>query len=136
MKLLQLLFFLVPFLSISQYAISVEVQNVKSSEGTISVAVYNTSEGFLKFEYVYMKESCVAKKGSTFLTINNIPEGTYALAVFHDENDNEELDTNWLGIPKEAVGFSNAKMKTFGPPDFEDCALVLDTNKEVVIRIK
>jgi len=36
-----------------------------------------------------------------------IPPGTYAIACYHDENDNGKLDTNFLGIPKEGTGASN-----------------------------
>jgi uncharacterized protein (DUF2141 family) len=46
----------------------------------------------------------------------DIPPGTYALAVIHDENMNGKLDTNWLGIPKEGYGFSNAVKAMRGAP--------------------
>jgi len=85
---------------------------------------------------VYMGNSTQAIRGETAVTINNIPNGEYALAVFHDKNGNKELDTNWLGIPKEDVGFSNAKMKTFGPPSFKECAIRLDSDAEIKVVIK
>ena len=48
----------------------------------------------------------------------DIPPGTYALAVIHDENSNGKLDTNWLGIPTEGYGFSNDARGLLGPPTF------------------
>jgi uncharacterized protein (DUF2141 family) len=48
--------------------------------------------------------------------------GTYAISVFHDENSNGKLDTNFLGIPKEGVGASNDAKGHFGPPKFADAA--------------
>ena len=48
----------------------------------------------------------------------DIPPGTYALAVIHDENMNGKLDTNWLGIPKEGYGFSNDAKALLSAPSF------------------
>jgi uncharacterized protein (DUF2141 family) len=131
-----LLIFIFPIIGFSQNNLSIDVEGVSSSEGRISVAVYNKSSGFLKFESVYRSDSAVAKKKKTNLVIGNLPNGTYALAVFHDMNGNDRLDTNWLGIPKEAIGFSNAKMKTFGPPSFEDCAFNLEGDTQIRLEIK
>ncbi len=127
---------LFPIGCLCQYSIAVEVQGVKDSEGNISVAVYNSSEGFLKFDKAFKSTSTKAIKGLTQLLIEDLPAGNYALAVFHDENGNDELDTNWLGIPKEAVGFSNAKMKTFGPPSFKECSIDLKKDSQVKFVIE
>lgn len=115
---------------------SVEVHGVENSEGKISVAVYNSSEDFLQFDKVFKYKSTQAMKGSTLLFIDNLPEGEYALAIFHDENGNDELDTNWLGIPKEAVGFSNAKMKTFGPPKFKECVVHVKKDRGLTVVLE
>lgn len=111
-----------PFLSFSQNKLNIEVSGVPNSNGNIRVAIYNTSEAFLSHDKVFKSDSVVAKEGITQLSIDDIPDGEYAIALYHDVNGNDELDTNWLGIPKEAVGFSNARMKTFGPPKFRECA--------------
>ncbi|MBT8186101.1 MAG: DUF2141 domain-containing protein [Croceitalea sp.] len=113
---------LTPSLLLAQHHIVVNVQKVPSSSGKVSVAVYNDHNGFLKFEHVYTSASVAAAEGTTEVIVKNVPEGEYAIAVFYDENGNDLLDTNWLGIPKEKVAFSNAKMKTFGPPNFKECA--------------
>lgn len=34
----------------------------------------------------------------------NLPEGNYPVYVFHDENDNQQLDRNERGIPLEGYG--------------------------------
>ena len=78
-----------------------------------------------------MSNSAAAEKGTTQVTLTNLPDGKYALAVFHDKNSNNELDTNFIGIPKEPIGFSKAKMKLFGPPSFKDCAFYINNDIEV-----
>jgi len=130
MRRILFLFFILPTIVLAQNQIAIDVHDVPSSKGKISVAVYNTKEGFLKFDKVFKCDSIVAQKGITRIAIKDLPEGEYALAIFHDENGNDKLDTNWLGIPKEKVAFSKAKMKTFGPPPFKECVfkVVEDTN--------
>ena len=44
----------------------------------------------------------------------------YAIRYYHDENIDDELDTNILGIPKEGYGFSNDAYGKFGPKDFKE----------------
>ena len=117
-----------------QYCLSVEVQGVKSATGNINIAIYNKSEGFLMFEEVYKVDRIAAKEANTRFKIFDLPKGKYAVAIFHDENGNDKLDTNWLGIPKESIAFSNAKLKTFGPPSYKDCAFSLNTDLNLEIK--
>jgi uncharacterized protein (DUF2141 family) len=56
----------------------------------------------------------------------DIPTGTYALAVIHDENMNGKLDTNLLGVPKEGYGFSNDVKAVRGAPTFSDASFRYD----------
>jgi uncharacterized protein (DUF2141 family) len=45
--------------------------------------------------------------------------GTYAVAVYHDENDNHHLDRSFLGLPAEGYGFSNNVRPLLGLPSFD-----------------
>lgn len=125
------LMWLIPFWGMSQNSLSIEIQGVKSSSGTINIAIYNQAEGFLKFDDVFKAERVAANKESTQFTITDLPNGEYAVAIFHDENANDKLDTNWLGIPKESIAFSNAKIKTFGPPSYKECAFNMDRDMDL-----
>ena len=124
-----------PFLGTAQHSLSIRVDGVASSKGTLQVAVYTQEKDFLKVQGVYRRDSIKAKSGSNELVLEGLPSGDYAIAMFHAENDNEQLDKNWAGIPKEPLGFSNARMKTFGPPSFEDCRIHLQKNAHVVIEM-
>lgn len=63
-----------------------------------------------------------------------LEEGTYMVAFYIDKNDNEKLDTNFLGVPKEQFGFSNDVMGRFGPPSFE--AASFNHENETVLTMK
>ncbi len=54
---------------------------------------------------------------------DEVPVGPFAIAVFHDENEDGALDQNILGIPTEPYGFSQDARGTFGPPSFESARL-------------
>ena len=56
----------------------------------------------------------------------DIPPGTYALAIIHDENMNGKLDTNWLGIPTEGYGFSNDVKALLGVPSLSAASFQYD----------
>jgi uncharacterized protein (DUF2141 family) len=58
------------------------------------------------------------------LKFENLPSGTYALALIHDENGNGKLDT-MMGIPKEGFGFSKNPAIRFGPPSFKSAGVVI-----------
>lgn len=127
---------LIPLSVAGQHDIHLRVEGVEATEGEILVAVYSDKDAFLKTEGVYRAASASAFRGITELIIEDLPEGDYALAIFHDKNSNQKMDKNWVGIPKEPLGFSNAKLKTFGPPSFEDCRIRLRGDEAITIELE
>ncbi|MEA2027999.1 MAG: DUF2141 domain-containing protein, partial [Campylobacterota bacterium] len=65
----------------------------------------------------------------------NIPKGHYAIALFHDQNGNGELDYNIFGIPTEGYAFSN-NPKVLGEPNFEDAKFKLTNNIQITMEVK
>ncbi|MGI9126890.1 MAG: DUF2141 domain-containing protein [Roseomonas sp.] len=57
--------------------------------------------------------------GAALCVFDNVPTGTYAMAVVHDTNGNGQADTNFLGVPTEGVGVSNNLMPRMSVPTFE-----------------
>ena len=60
----------------------------------------------------------IAASGDSELRFAGLPSGDYALALIHDENGNNRLDT-MMGIPREGFGFSRNPVIRFGPPKFD-----------------
>ncbi|MCB9595616.1 MAG: DUF2141 domain-containing protein [Sandaracinaceae bacterium] len=56
---------------------------------------------------------------------DDVTPGEYAMAVFHDENANNDLDRNIFGIPSEGTGASNDAHNMFGPPGYDDARFQL-----------
>jgi len=59
--------------------------------------------------------------------------GKYALSFIHDENENKKLDTNLIGVSKEGFGYSRDAMGKFGPPKFDDAALIVPIGSATVV---
>ncbi len=100
--------------------IHVKVLNIRNSTGTVDCALFDSPEGFPIEALRSAMNVVVIKVRNTEARCDfeDIPPGTYALAVIHDENMNGKLDTNWLGIPTEGYGFSNDAKGLFGAPSF------------------
>ena len=110
-----------------------EYRNLK---GKICVAVYDKEDGWLDGGKYVVHSKCVSpQKKETTIAFDNVKHGQYGVSLFHDEDENGELETNWIGMPKEGIGISNNARGSFGPPSFKDAAFAV--NKDCAVqRIK
>ncbi len=114
--------------------LTILIQGVPNSDGNIRVGVYDSPAKFRSSTGVAYQHIQAAQKGNMTLKLSLQP-GSYAVAVFHDANGNGKLDTNFLGIPTEAYGFSNDARGSFGPPDFKDCLITITGPTTISIRL-
>jgi uncharacterized protein (DUF2141 family) len=138
------LFVIISFLSMlgnythSLYAqgrLEITVENIKETKGNIRVGLFLNEDTFLKKASAGKVVSADGK--SVIILFENLRPGDYGISVIHDENENGELDTNFMGIPKEGFAFGNNAMGTFGPPDFEKAKVTIsDKVEKQVIKLK
>lgn len=117
----------------AQHTITVNFSKLKPVQGQIYVGLYNSKEDFMKVDKNFRNCITPVNSDKAVCILENVPAGTYALSVFHDENGNGELDTGMFGIPKEGYGFSNNASGMFGPPSFEDSSF--EVKDDVVQQI-
>ena len=113
--------------------IIVNISNFDNNEGKVMVALYDSGSSFLKTSKKGMIG--IIKSNTSIVTFKDVPKGIYAISIFHDENDNGKLETNFLGIPKEDTGTSNNAPARFGPPKWEDAKFEIK-NKTITLNIK
>ena len=103
----------------AQFQLLIEIENIEIPQGTLFLSLFDSQEGYEnnKTPEKYFKRIPISKK-KVQLIFENLPRGLYAIKAYLDTNKNNELDTNFLGVPKEQYGFSNNKMGTLGPPSF------------------
>jgi uncharacterized protein (DUF2141 family) len=104
--------------------LTVTVTALRSAQGTVHVALYGSGEAFPTTDGIL--EDRVVPASSPLATFAGIGPGTYAIAVFHDENGNDEFDQGLLGIPREGYAFSMGARALLGPPAFDDAAFVVE----------
>lgn len=113
--------------------LTVFVKNIRSNKGQIGFCLFKTSLGFPKHPEKAIQRAFVKMDGnSAEYTFTNVPFGAYAVCVFHDENDDKKINTNFIGIPTEGVGVSNNAKGHFGPPNFEDAKFNFTTAGQTV----
>jgi uncharacterized protein (DUF2141 family) len=116
----------------AQHKLTIVVDGIEKMEGTIMIAVYD-STGFLK-KYVYAS-IVKADAEEASVVIENVEPGEYAVSVMHDENGNNKLDTGTFGIPIEKTGFSNNARGKMGPPAFKDCMIKVEDDSVIYVTL-
>jgi len=118
--------------------LTVKVTNVQADQGSIRMAVYNNEKTFPSETQSFCGAMTRPISGALpKLTCEKLPFGQYAVAVYHDLNNNGKMDKNTLGIPTEPYGFSNDVRVKWRHPKFADAVFVLSNAKqELTISLK
>jgi uncharacterized protein (DUF2141 family) len=115
--------------------IEVQVTGLKNDKGQIMLALHNNADTFpTKPKQAIQTLTAKITNQQAKVTFENVSPGIYAIAVFHDENNNNKLDSNFIGIPTEGVGTSNDAKGHFGPPRFSDAKFTM-THQSHSIKI-
>ena len=115
--------------------VTVEVSDIKEIKGLISVGLYSGEKGFPDKGKEYKGKDVEVTAGTVACTFEDVPDGTFAVAVFHDSNSNGKLDKNFLGIPKEGYAFSN-NASAIGAPAFKDASFEFTGSKTIKIKME
>ena len=118
----------------------VKILNIRNSVGTVACALFDSAQGFPE-DYLRMATNVMVikvRQDQARCDFEDIPPGTYAMAVVHDENMNGKLDTNFLGIPREGYGFSNDAVGPLGAaPPFSAASFHYDgRNVDLAMRLR
>lgn len=96
----------------------VSIEDIRSDEGTVLVQIVRGERGF-EGEEPPAAQISIRPTGQVVRFGLELPEGTYGIQVFHDVNDNAELETTIVGMPSEPWAFSNNAIGAFGPPRWD-----------------
>lgn len=101
--------------------LTVDLQGVDARAGTIWCSLYASDKGF-PMDASAAEQTVKANRQVNKATCHFRPKaaGSYAVAIGHDENGNQKVDTNFLGIPKEGWATSNDVKPAFRAPTFAE----------------
>ncbi|WP_316820413.1 DUF2141 domain-containing protein [Pedobacter gandavensis] len=115
--------------------LKITVTNINKLEGNIQVSLYNKETSFIKKGLEYKTMTRAVKSATEVFTFNDLPEGEYAVALYHDENSDGKCNTNFLGIPKEGYAFSKNFVPKLAAPKFEDTKFKQEHGRSLVIKM-
>jgi uncharacterized protein (DUF2141 family) len=98
----------------------VKIAGIRNAEGNIRVALRTDENTIVAGQIADIDPKTLTAEA----VFDNIAEGDYGVAVIHDENKNEKLDFNDVGMPLEGYGHSNNPAKRPGPPDFNETKFI------------
>ncbi len=113
--------------------LTIIIENVPNDKGKVNLGLYNEAT-FMKAAPIQSASGKTTERTVT-LTLTDVKPGQYGVSCFHDENDNDRMDFEANGMPKESYGVSNNIM-SFGPPLWSDAKFeVSGEDMEITIRM-
>ena len=109
-------------------SLEMEINNLESNKGLIYIRILDENEN-----PVIVGKSPVINYSSE-ISFDSISAGKYAIQFFHDENENQKMDFNLIGIPKEKFGSSNDVKPILCPPKFEKMLFEIYKDKKIVMK--
>ena len=118
-------------------SLTVDVSELRNSEGIVQFALYNREDAFPDEHYKKYFKKLTGKiiNGASTVTFENLPEGKYAVNILHDE-DNDGKIKKGIILPKEGVGFSNFQSIGFSNrPTFSKASFSVLNDKKIKVNI-
>jgi uncharacterized protein (DUF2141 family) len=104
---------------------------LKDTKSSILIGVYRKQDGFPSNEKGAFKGYTVKPEGKSTVvfSVPDLEYGDYAIAIYQDKNNDNQLNTGMFGIPKEPYAFSNNFKPKFSGPKYEDCRFTYSAEK-------
>ncbi len=119
--------------------LNVQVTGLRNQQGQLCIKLFSNSQGFPEGSQKGTRQQCVKITDNLMkFNFSNLTSGGYAVAVYHDANNDNKLNRNSLGMPTEGYGFSNNPVYTrTGPPKYGEAVFLLaGPNTNVTIKLK
>jgi uncharacterized protein (DUF2141 family) len=119
------------------FSLTVQVKDLRNSNGTVLFALYNREDAFPDEHYKKYFKKLTGKivNGASSVTFENLPSGKYAVNILHDENNDGKIKKGII-LPKEGIGFSNYESIGFSNrPTFKKASFNLLGDRGINIKI-
>jgi uncharacterized protein (DUF2141 family) len=108
-------------LSAKEVRLNVQISDMASAEGNVTITIYPDDAN----QFLAKKGKIARQRVPTVMPVTTacfaVPApGLYAIAVYHDANDDHDFNRSFIGMPKEGFGFSRNPKTALGLPDFSE----------------
>ncbi|WKK74820.2 DUF2141 domain-containing protein [Marivirga salinae] len=115
----------------SSPTLELEIGEFRNTKGHVLISIFDNANDYPENgEKAFVNKKIKVTQKTHTITIEDLPQGEYAVVFLHDENDNEEMDTNFVGAPEEGYGASNDAVNTFSAPKYEEAKFLLEGEKK------
>lgn len=117
--------------------LSIEFTNFRTKKGVLYIFIYNYANQYPDnpFKYYVIDKSNI-RTDRLLVNISDLNKGMYAISIFDDENNNEDMDY-FLGLPTEGFAFSNNVRPFFSLPDFEDILIeLIESHEKMRLKLR
>ncbi len=117
--------------------LTLKVEGVETPTGNLMIAVFDSADAFDNDGEAVRGLMVNVDAKTVTVTVDDLAPGAYAVKMYHDANENGEMDTNMMGMPSESYGFSGNKGR-FGPPPFSKAVVEVseDGANETTIKLR
>lgn len=118
-------------------SMALTINDIEHNYGTLWIGIYASEEAFLDKNQAHLEAVKVSDFKAKHIYLNDLDYGDYAVALFHDLNNNGELDVNWLGVPEEPFAFSRPVPSKWRLPKFSEVKVgIYQSHKTVSTNLK
>jgi uncharacterized protein (DUF2141 family) len=104
----------------------VSVTGARNDSESMRCGLYSSADGFREPGREMRGAGAQIKNGSATCLFSGVPAETYAVAGFHAEHNETQMETGLFGKPKQGYGFSNNPSSIFGPASYNSAAFTYD----------
>lgn len=116
--------------------VEVSVTGLRSAKGQLLVCLTTNAKAFPDCSKdAHSVRMAVKAADAAAFKVAAPRQGTYAIAIVHDENSNDRMDKA-LFLPKEGFGFSRNPAIVAGPPSFKAASFVVEGDTRIAIKMK
>ena len=99
--------------------LTIHVTGLRNANGKLNIALFRDAKGFPTDTASAVESQRLEIDPQTLsvtAVFKNLPQGSYAVAILHDENLTGKMDYDSQGIPQKGYGLSNNPDTSQGPP--------------------
>lgn len=110
-------------LSVNLCTLRIHATGFRNDKGVAGAAVFSSPKGWPEQNAKAQALDAFPITGTMATLTFKLPPGRYAVVVLHDENKNQKLDRNFIGVPTEGFGFANNPPVLLVAPSFERASI-------------
>ena len=111
--------------------LTVNIVGAEPNTGSVVATLFDSEKTYVKSPAAE-ESAAIDANGAARIVFEYLTAGEYAVSVVYDKNGNGKLDTNFLGIPKEKIGFSNNARPNMGPAPYRKARFELSADNSTI----